>query len=113
LPVVLLRVVPPVVEIVEVMVMVGRKFDGEMEMPVVVTGTLEAGADWELDGAADGELVGVVEIEGTHGLVELPYSMIKPATSVFRPLTHPSKLYSIVLLILAFVGNPRRKKQTA
>jgi len=111
LPVVLLRVVPPVVEIVEVMVMVGRKFDGEMEMPVVVTGTLEAGA--ELDGAADGELVGVVETEGTHGLVELPYSMIKPATSVFRPLTHPSKLYSIVLLILAFVGNPRRKKQTA
>jgi len=95
-----------VVEIVEVMVMVGRKFDGEMERPVVVTGTIEGAA------LLDGDLVGVLEIDCTHGLVSLPYSMINPATSVFRPLTHPVKVYSIVLLKLKFDGKPVEKKQT-
>jgi len=103
-----------VVEMVEVMVMVGRLFDGEMDRPVVMkeaagAAVLEAVAAKLLLGCAEG----VVDIDCTHGLVALPYSTINPATSTSGPLIHSLKEYWIVLFTRKLVGKPARKKQTA
>jgi hypothetical protein len=75
-PVVRLPVVRlPVVEMVEVMVMVGRKLDGETDnTPVVVVGLMLEGA-----GVREGVMVGVTEAVGltlgTHGAAGVPNSM--------------------------------------
>jgi len=106
-------VLDAVVEIVEVMVMVGRLFDGEMDRPVVMK---EAAGAAELEAVATmllGCAEGVVEIDCTHGLVALPYSTINPATSTSGPLIHSLKEYWIVLFIRKLEGKPERKKQTA